>query len=578
MGDRYLFIKEAHLASEELYLRYAGAGDSVNSEDILERMAELSKPLLGGKTVPDEWLRVLWDRLEPMSRTVEGEQAARYRSLITYPVNGGHVRPMRIVLLAGQNQQIFPSGGWYGQWYALPETLSHHRATLRALGAKSSDQLSAKEIREIIESVCADGKPMSPTAADTVVRLLLVLGKLSPYRDIANAAIWPAVSKGTVSLRRLDECLIRDHPAAAQFENEVSLLYDPSDWKLRADFRWLAVACGGSSRLFSQAVQTEYSHSTAQVPDDGLAARLRLMAYAIRSAFPGACVAAPESINWLRKISVFRSDRLELRVRVGRIERRVETPCVIIPEDGKSKILRVGFDPSLRDSLASALVDELERQGFPVDSESGVDTASRVTRSELGLLIYRLLTRDPSEWHFFVRDLEPIREWVPPILDEEAETRQGYAEVRQSLLELYGCCQICGRRTPAAEGARDSCETVRSIVSMKGGRYPGYFDEYVLGNSLFLCPSHQTLYVRRLVKLPDLDKARAMGREGAQRLRTMAKLIDTPDIQVDVYETPEAGNFPPRWQSRTLSLKSEHGREIMNWLADWVERVANERT
>ena len=196
------------------------------------------------------------------------------------------------------------------------------------------------------------------------------------------------------------------------------------------------------------------------------------------------------------------------------------------------------------------------------------------TRDAFENLTYRLLTRDPQEWHLFVPGLSEIDEWVPPLLEIEAEARRGYSETKQRLLGMYGRCQICGRRTPATADASETCELVRSIVSNRGGLYSGSFEAYTIGNAIFLCPSHHALYLRRLVRFPDIDKARKMGPEGIRRLREMAGR-PTSNLVVEVFETPEgSSDTRPRWRSLSLATTPDHAAAILKWVADWMEREA----
>lgn len=231
-------------------------------------------------------------------------------------------------------------------------------------------------------------------------------------------------------------------------------------------------------------------------------------------------------------------------------------------------IYRLGAHPRLYDDLAELTVAECQARGFGTGDGGSGEAPST---AELEGKVLRLLERDPSEWHHFIGGLSPIQQWLPPMVESDVEYKPGYFSVLRGLMELYGYCQICGRRTPASEFLGDTCERVRSIVSMRGGRYKGEFQQYELANSLFLCPSHHTLFARGLVRLPDSEGAEDQ-RATAEGLREMAKGWSeaVSGLRVEVFEgsikDPE-----PRWTERTLHLEADHARAMLQWLADWLE-------
>ncbi len=575
LGENILVIARSGVTWVEPYLRYIGAHSTPGPAMILERMAEVTRALSKEGDRGRDVLIALWDRLESELRA--GEQPPRGQGQrIAYPVPDGHVAPTRLVVLAGPGARLFERDGWYGEWYVVSESSCAHPKAVRALGAKTPSELITPEIREIIESLRATGREMDRLAADTAARLLVRMCGSTALPGLAADQVWPAVRGGVFSLERLDGCFIRDHPAASQFEGEFTFLHDSADPQVRQALRNLALACGGTSRLLSRHINEEFGGSGAQIPDAGLSMRLRMMADALRLAYPGAYAESAVGIDWLKAANAFLVDRLWLQLTVGGRQRQVETPCLILGKNGIASVLRVRADPSLPDRLAAAIVLECERRGFPFDATagSGASPLAKVVRwSDLESMVYRLLTRDPAEWGIFVKDMGPPEEWAPPLVEIDLETRQGYAETRQKLLETYGRCQICGRTTPASESPDDVCETVRSVVSMKGGRYWGRFDAYTLGNSLFLCPSHHVLFVRKLVRLPDLERALTLKEEGARMLKAMAERRGSPNFAVEVFEARRKDSEPaPRWCNQTLTLTAEHAKAMLNWLADWIER------
>jgi hypothetical protein len=169
----------------------------------------------------------------------------------------------------------------------------------------------------------------------------------------------------------------------------------------------------------------------------------------------------------------------------------------------------------------------------------------------------------------------------------------GYRETREELRQWYGACQICTRRTPFDEHGDDSCETITSIISLRGGRYPGEFNKHSPENCLFLCPTHQTLYRRGLITMPYLEQARdgnlAKARKEVDskiaRLKSeLAKRGHDDDIEsiiFGVYDTPVADNFESIkdswiWQEKEVKFKKVHLLQVLEWIRRYMDRISDE--
>jgi hypothetical protein len=131
--------------------------------------------------------------------------------------------------------------------------------------------------------------------------------------------------------------------------------------------------------------------------------------------------------------------------------------------------------------------------------------------------------RPPNQWSDIVQGYEYSREItdspvVPPpsihigedfLLGIEEANEPGYSETKEKLQNWYGCCQICNCQTPRDENGYATEETLTRAVRKKGGIYKVPMNEDLLGlsadNGLLLCPRHYVLWVRGLVKLPDLE-------------------------------------------------------------------------
>jgi len=173
-----------------------------------------------------------------------------------------------------------------------------------------------------------------------------------------------------------------------------------------------------------------------------------------------------------------------------------------------------------------------------------------------------------------------------PSMVEILETTNGYQDTRQRLKEWYGACQICRRRTPYDESGDESLETVTSIVSMRGGRYSGTFEKYLPGNCLFLCPNHQALFKRGLVKVPylelinddNLKKAKEEISKKKQELvgekNKKGDMDRVSTIGCEVFETTYSEDFQQRdeswsWHKDELSFRRTHLLQFLEWISDY---------
>lgn len=514
---------------------------------------------------------ILWDRLEAIADRIDVGLASEYAHVVRYPAAGLSATPPEIILAdADGGAEIFRSSGQHGTRTVLLGTECRHPKALEALGAQKASDLTPEGIVDLLQSVADIGSQIGRPMAETAVRLLGRLYDLDPNFDLGRGEVWPVRRGEEYRLSTLESCYLRDHPLARHFGEEITFLFDRSDGIVQPKVRDLALYQEVSPQSFSDALVAEEAEmGTVEADQDGTR-RFRLMARALRASFPVAYSAEPASVDWLSSVNVYDSETLRIRLKVGRVEKSIEPPSAVWLANGETGIYKLNAHPMLYDNLASDIILECEDRGLEVvDAVLEETRASAVLRAEVEGKVYRLLTRSPTEWHYFIDELDPIDEWLPPLMDIDLEVRPGYLRTRQKLMDWYGYCQIDGNRTPKSEHAGETCEQVKSIVSMRGGRYRGHFHEYQTSNCLFLCPRHHTLYERKLVRFPDLESALTDRGTGAEGLRRMASDWEGEGIRVEVFEglreDPE-----PRWHTRTLFLHPEHASETFDWLADWV--------
>ena len=212
-------------------------------------------------------------------------------------------------------------------------------------------------------------------------------------------------------------------------------------------------------------------------------------------------------------------------------------------------------------------------------------------------IIAQLLTSDLDNWgtliikgyHFKGSD----EELPPPLLDEIIEfTTKGYARTKQDLKDWYNACQICQARTPLDESGNESDETIASIVSMRGGRYKGQFDEYSPGNSIFLCPNHQKLFERGLVKIPFLEAT--LNSEEKEKLidskrrvdEAIAKLKNKTGRKDEILDLWEVFGVPEKTTTSTkkwdyvqkeVLFRPAHQLALLDWMSAYIEGIINEQ-
>jgi hypothetical protein len=407
------------------------------------------------------------------------------------------------------------------------------------------------------------------------VKLLSMMAQRGSTDDLSDLRIWPTRKGEAFSFARIHDVYVRDHPEARPFDMEVPMLYDLVKGAVVIEVRRLALRQKGS-RTCSKNLQVRPLISAEQEQDNDGTRRLQLMAVAMSLVFPSVSFARPGVFDWLAQASMKRVDSLAVELTLEKITKIVPRACYRKPGNPVT-FFRLGGHPDLYDELTSEIVRECKSRGLPeilsAPTTSGqADSPDGVRGDDVTWTVYRLLTRDPREWGRFVDGVPVSDEWIPPLMDADAEIKPGYLRVRSKLSEIYGYCQACGRRTPASEIPGETCEKVRSVVSLKGGRYKGEFSEYELQNSLFLCPSHFTLFERGLVRIPSIEDGEMSPGARAAAIRKLADEwpADVPGLDIQVFEGV-VGDSQPSWKGMTMQLTPEHAQSMLRWLANWVE-------
>jgi len=229
------------------------------------------------------------------------------------------------------------------------------------------------------------------------------------------------------------------------------------------------------------------------------------------------------------------------------------------------------------DQLTEGIFKECTERGF---------TKKASESEQLRFLIYKFLTHEPVHWCDLVEGYEySFLDSYHPVIPTE-EGGSGYLETRDTLQGWYGCCQICKNQTPRDEEGIETMEQVKSVVSMRGGRYRGSREGYSPDNCLLLCPRHQTLYERRLVKFPgfeDKEKIDETIQLVKQKIEEYNRMIPKePEMFVDwtceVFEgklgehkASPKGGIKSKWNENEITFTVEHLVEFLENILSYLE-------
>jgi len=117
-------------------------------------------------------------------------------------------------------------------------------------------------------------------------------------------------------------------------------------------------------------------------------------------------------------------------------------------------------------------------------------------------------------------------------------------------------------------------------VCARGGRYLGEPRGFSTNNSVLLCPTHQVLWVRKLVKFSDLEKpSEEVVRRLQQRIKEFEKRTsENPQESVkwecDVFEGKskrEGGVQKGSWEKRKIDFRTEHLLGFLKTMRKYLE-------
>ncbi|MGD0330942.1 MAG: hypothetical protein ABSB40_10995 [Nitrososphaeria archaeon] len=475
------------------YLLFDGAKNSLSLDDLL---SSLLKP----EIVPS---LNLWDEIRKYESQLQWKHKEIYGQHLIYPLNNCFANPENIICLENDPKNSFLNEGVYGKYFVISQNLTErHGTTLKKLGARSDSELTEEDIIDLIRLEKQGWDSMDSEKVQTILHLITRIIELNPKFPFPNQPLWPARMAGDYIWLEPKSCYVMDSSIGKYF-SDLAFICLELDGKENGYLRDYAIL-NGCKRFSEFLKKTSHRDFGFSEPNKGLTSILNELATVLSMHFK-TLTGASECFSWLRNIEVYNCDELDVHYAIPMLGKTSNIVTHAIPKyaliektDTKWLILVNFGNIKAYDELVDAIVEECIERGFPKGSE--ID--------ELTFLIYKLLKNPPISWGDLVEGYEFPEENVvglyqPSILGVEGG--KGYLETRQKLQEWYHSCQICGNQTPGDESGIDTMETVKSVVSMRGGRYRSVRAGYSPDNCLLLCPMHQILYERGLIRFPDFE-------------------------------------------------------------------------
>ena len=174
--------------------------------------------------------------------------------------------------------------------------------------------------------------------------------------------------------------------------------------------------------------------------------------------------------------------------------------------------------------------------------------------------------------------------YINTLLQEENDSlfeSNNARETSRHLLETYMGCQVqsCGRYTPISEHSKETAERRKSFLGAKSTFYSwkqSVDSNYPIGQNVWLCPRHHTLWERGLIRFDGLDvkPSDAKAKEILPKLQSMASDFDESTLEIKIYDGG-GRSFNAKWNNEKLLTREiegkNHGKSILEELTKWVQ-------
>lgn len=565
------------------YLMADGAWDRLLPEDVLQ-------PLFEKKVVSS---LCVWDDLRKLISSFEEEHQKLYGQAPIYPVGEYQVCPADIICIEDDRDAAFLTEGALGKRYILGRLLTErHGEVLKKLGARGGSALTKRDIIDLIKSQKDERATLNRDDIPTVLRLIRRMKALDSEAFL-DEDLWPAEKDGEIIWMKPRLCYVKDSPLSKYFEKDLTFICLKIDGKVDTSLADYAIVSKCNS--FVEHLKREGGIERENCDEDNVHSWVyKELANALSQYFSS--LPSSGCFQWLKNVEGRHCDRIVIHYSIGRANKEVDR-AALVESDGSRWVLSCNYQsPQTRllDQLTEDIANTCIEQGFP-----------DFNREKLQYIIYKLLTSKIGEWSYHVEDyrqsssippestiIEPIEKpvRVPDAfqtlkdvwaLDSLEMSEAGYADTKSTLQSWYQSCQVCGSRTPSDEYGYTTSETLKRVVCNRGGRYQGDTEGFSTDNSVLLCPTHQVLWVRGLVKFSDLEKS------SEEVIRKLQQRID--DFQKKASENPQesvpwecevfegkskagAGVVKGKWEKRQIEFRAEHLVGFLKTMREYLKR------
>jgi len=184
-------------------------------------------------------------------------------------------------------------------------------------------------------------------------------------------------------------------------------------------------------------------------------------------------------------------------------------------------------------------------------------------------------------------DSEELQNFLYSKLEKENESlfeSNASRETTSNLRTAYLGCQIssCGRYTPMSDQNEETAERRKSFLGNRSTFYEWsqtVDENYPIGQNVWLCPRHHTLWERGLIRFSNLKEVptKPEAINILPKLETMALNFDENTLDIVIYDG-EGRNFDAEWNDEKLLThkigNKNHGQLILQEMTKWVQQIA----
>lgn len=546
MGIRVLARDHPHAK----YLKWDGAETELRGDIILTAIAD-------GKLEPT---LEIWAALERNKSSYDPAIKARLQESLIFPCGDEMLAPVSIVLT--NDEECHPFGMVGNRHFIYTTGHNIPSSTLIGLGAKHVDSLTPEDVCDILAHVDRS-KEMSEDEVGNVLRLIQISsGKLD---STTEKVYWPCRFRDLIMMSDISRSFIPDDDDVFMSELRTQNIPIPVmevNGQRRHELKRSATKCGAKLVSREEGLKLRETVTNRKEYNPIITKGLNNL-----GSSPIAVAALGDDIkyfSWLNSINAYDVDDIRLIYDLDGSDLILESKTSELTDIDSTLELLVLAGES-REFTVKRIIKLLHGQimnHYNIDGKS-LERCKRVITQIVEDIISSSTTppMDPGE----------IEQWPH---DENGKSR--YHEIRSKFSEIYGCCQICQRRTPMDEYNTDTMETIKSLVLNKGGMFPTREPVvYSMGNALFLCPTHSTLLSRGLVRFPGMDAdsdPRKMAQDltkGIEVYKTMDKDKQIPNFSCKVFEGKLKDS---QWTDCDMLFRAGHLVEVLENIRSYYQR------